>query len=475
MMLALLGCVAAGCGQGQMVETTAQIRQHLLAQDYPGALATLHQSKESGFKEQDRVVYWMNEGMILHLMGQYDTSTKALHKAEDRAKELYTKSVSKAIGAAFTSDATKDYAGEDYENVLINVIKALNFLGAGKTGGALVEARKINQKLKLYDTRYERQNVYNQDAFAHWLMGLLFEMEGSHEDARIAFTKAMMVYRGAFAKNYGIKPPPYVAEDAVRASLLSNARDIADKLRQEFGAGLGQSAAALKKSGEVVLVHLNGEGPTKSDFIVTCWFRMPSNFNKRRGFIKPPRFHCDAEPGDEFVKKVRISIPRKATVIKIAFPQLHTHAPRAQYIEISAAGSRARSSVALPLSRIATKCMADKRHNIWKDAIIRVITKTATSKAAGAVGKAVGKKAGGSGRLLSWAMEKGTSAAFQAAEEADKRAWTTLPSRIDVARLMLSPGTHTIQLRTSDGRGASIPGVVVQAGKRVIIAYRSLP
>ena len=50
---------------------------------------------------------------------------------------------------------------------------------------------------------------------------------------------------------------------------------------------------------------------------------------------------------------------------------------------------------------------------------------------------------------------------MQAMEEADKRAWTTLPSRIDVARVWVKPGTHTIRIKLPNGRPGSIPGVKV--------------
>jgi hypothetical protein len=454
--------VLAACGQTKMVQTTGQVRSYMIQGNYQAALATLQRSKQQGFKEQDRVVYWMNEGMLLHLTGNYQQSVEVLSKAERRSKELYTKSISKNIKAAFTSEAATDYAGEDYENVLVNAVKSLDFLGMGNQEGALVEARKINEKLKLYNTRYkENKNVYNQDAFAHWLMGLLFEMEGSYDDARIAYVHAMEVYQNDFAAHYGMRPPPYVAEDIVRASLLSDAQDIAQQYREKFGANLGTTAEQLKSSGEVVLVHLNGEGPSKSDYVITCWFLSATNWR------------CDGEPGGAFMKKTKITIPSKGTVVKVAFPELHIHDPGNTHLTLSAAGASTNSHVALPISQIAVKTMANKMHRIFKNAIIRIITKTLASKGAGKVAE---KASGGgkSGKLFGWLAEKGTSATMQAFEEADKRAWTTLPSRIEVARLMLPPGNHNLTIRLPRGGGQAIP-VKVEAGKRVVVTYRTIP
>ena len=454
----------AACGQTKMVAATGQIRSYMLEHNYNAALATLRQSKtDKSFKEQDRVVFWMNEGMLLHLTGQYADSNKALESAERRTEELYTKKISKEVKAAFTSDAAKDYAGEDYENVLVNVFKALNYLALGSTESALVEARKINEKLELYNTRYEQKNVYNQDAFAHWLMGMLFEMEKSYDDARIAYAKALEVYKNEFAGNYGSRVPGYLGEDLVRAALLSNDTETADQIKSELGAELGGSAEEMKTKGEIILVHLNGEGPSKSDYFVTCYFRDISYWR------------CDGEPGGEFMKKTTITIPKNGTVIKVAFPELHIREPANPMITMSVAGATAQSEVALPISRIAIKTMADKMGRIFKDAIIRVIAKTLASKGAGAAGKAAGGKDKESGKALGWLAETATSATMQAMEEADKRAWITLPSRIEVARARVAPGTYNIDLKLPRGQAAPIKNVKVEAGKRVFITHYSMP
>jgi len=456
-LCAAVAVLLVGCGQTQMVNTMGQVRSHMLSRNYQAALAVLRQSKEKGFKEQDRVVFWMNEGMLLHLTGQYADSNKVLEQAEARSKELYTKSISKSIKAAFTSDAATDYAGEDYENVLVNVVKALNYLGLNSFENAMVEARKINEKLALYNTKYEGKNVYNQDAFAHWLMGLLFELEKSKDDARIAYTKALEVYKSDFAGHYGTRVPGFAAEDAARLALITNSTEDLNKIRSEFGAQLGASAAALKTGGEIVLFHMNGEGPSKTDYFINCYFESVT------------AWYCDAEPGDEFMKKTTITIG-KGTAIKVAFPQLIIRQPASQSSTITVAGASARTEPAEPISAIALKVMRDKAGRVFKDAIIRVITKTLTTKAAEKTGEQLP-----GGKLTGFLAKTATSAAMQATEEADKRAWITLPSRIDIAKLIVPAGVHTVTVTMASGQAITIPNVKVEAGKRVILTHYTLP
>jgi tetratricopeptide (TPR) repeat protein len=452
-----------GCGQSAMMTASGRMRNQMLHGNYEAALGTLRKSKEVGFKEQDRVAYWMNEGMLLHLVGRYLESNQVLEKAELRAKELYTVSISKTVSAAFTSDAAKDYEGEDYENILVNVVKALNYLALHNLQDALVEAHRINEKLVIYYNRYQQKPVYNQDAFAHWLMGLLFEMERSYDDARIAYVKAMDVYERDFAFQYKMRPPSYLAEDMVRAALLSHSSEDAARYRQRFGHGLGKSFEALHKNGEIVLVHLNGEGPNKGDYTISCYFHSID------------RWGCDAEPGGEFMRKISVTFPKDATVIKIAFPELHTHNPAGR-LAMTVAGVTVQAEKALPINEIAQKALRDKMRRIFRDAVIRAITKTASSKGAGEVGKAIGGgEDKGLGALLGGLFETATSAVMQATEEADKRAWTTLPAEIEVARVIVPPGVHDVELRLSSGKTARIPGVKVEAGKRVVLSHRTMP
>ena len=60
---ALLLCA---CGQTRMVDTMGRVREHMLDGNYPAALATLQKAKETeAFKEQDRVMFWMEEGLLI--------------------------------------------------------------------------------------------------------------------------------------------------------------------------------------------------------------------------------------------------------------------------------------------------------------------------------------------------------------------------------------------------------------------------
>jgi hypothetical protein len=113
--------------------------------------------------------------------------------------------------------------------------------------------------------------------------------------------------------------------------------------------------------------------------------------------------------------------------------------------------------------------LRDKTGKIFKDAIIRVITKTLAVKAGEAVGNKINPAVG-------FLAKMGGQIGSQATEEADKRAWITLPSRIEVARVVVPPGVYDVNL--SLPQGGMLPpirGVKVEAGRRVVLTQLTIP
>lgn len=106
------------------------------------------------FKEKDIVLYYLNQGMLHHYAGNYDSSNKYLTLAERKMEDLFTKSVSR-IGASFLlNDNVLDYSGEDYEDIYLNIFKALNYIHLGKKDNAFVEINRVQNKLRRLTDKY---------------------------------------------------------------------------------------------------------------------------------------------------------------------------------------------------------------------------------------------------------------------------------------------------------------------------------
>jgi hypothetical protein len=184
---------------------------------YGAALTALEKGQSSGasiYPSKNIIMYYLDKGMLEHYAGRYRESAEDLEEAERLIYEAYTKSVTQDIASYVANDNTKDYPGEDYEDIYINVFSALNYYHQNNIQGAMVEVRKLTEKLEYLSTKYaadlakvreygqennaeipagEPVNISNS-ALARYLSALFYRGSNRMDDARIDFVQLWNVY-----------------------------------------------------------------------------------------------------------------------------------------------------------------------------------------------------------------------------------------------------------------------------------------
>lgn len=215
----LLGCTS--------IRTRDAYKESLLTnvenRNFPGAIQLIENTKEKSFSDKDRVLYHLYRGVLLHYSKEFNDSNFHLTLAEEAIEELYTKSISRATASMLLNDNTFAYAGEDYEDIYINIFKALNYINMKQKDSAFVEIRKVNIKLNVLEDKYKKyakemnksdetkiplevkSSQFNNSALARYLSMLLYRADNQYDDARIdkryleeAFTLQSHIYN--FAK-----------------------------------------------------------------------------------------------------------------------------------------------------------------------------------------------------------------------------------------------------------------------------------
>ncbi len=427
----------AACSNAGLVAHYQTLRPAMVRGDWPTASAQMEKAKENPYGEKDRVMYWLNLGTALHYAQAYDQSQANLVKAEEAMQDLWTKSISAEASKLFVNETAQSYPGEDFEQILVYLYTALNQAQAGKLQDALVEARRADEKLKkmlvVFDKEGGLGTVYKQDAFMLWMIGLLYELEGSYNDAFITYRAAQQAYDKEYRGSFGAPAPSFLAEDLLRtATLAGMAQDAADA---RAAGALGDTAAMLKTHGELIVVHGNGEAPSKRELFFDG--RMPDGY-----------------------------------VMRIAIPQFVYTAPRTAYADVSVDGVSARTELAEPVAPIVLKNFELRLPGIKARALARAITKYATTQVAKAAGGGDKSTAGAILGLIG-------NIAAAVTEAADLRSWCMLPSEFRVARLWLPPGTHAVQVEYRDASGRSVGApqtinVELSAGQRRLVSVRSV-
>ncbi len=431
---------------------------------YPEAAGLIESEKMTSYGEKNALLYYLDLGYLQHLSGQYDASNESFERAKKISDDYFTKSVTTELSTFLVSDNTRPYYGEDFERALINIFSALNYAFLGKDNDALVEARQVDQFLTKLQTDTGSKNIYKEDAFARYLMGMLQENMGELNDAYISYYQALKAYKDGF-KYFNCAPPTELVADALRlAAKLGMNDDIAD-IKKNFTVFPYTIPAG---SGELVLLSYTGYSPEKVDFFIDMAFgKAWANV----ALMKPK--------GEDAQKTAMAAGLAKSVIaddmIRIAFPKYddipyEAVSVEAQVVDLN--GLPVSGQLADDIGSIAKTNLDDHINRVRIKAIARAAVKHILAKQ---VSDMVEKNYG---KFAASLAKKGLSAVATGTETSDKRSWRSLPDKIMTVRIPLPAGTHTIKV-TFRNRSGSVVGeqllenVKIVAKKKTFAEVRS--
>jgi len=181
------------------------------------------QRRRPVFSERNSILLYLNRGLLEHYAGNYEASSLSLQTAERLIEEAYTKSISQSFLSYIINDNTKEYPGEDFEDIYLNVFNALNYYNIGDLEGALVEIRKLTTssgKLAMLARRHEYNDPntgaslnemtqretgvsqlpetksvnFSNSALARYLSFLFYQGMGNTDAARIEYNQIFQAF-----------------------------------------------------------------------------------------------------------------------------------------------------------------------------------------------------------------------------------------------------------------------------------------
>nr|MDK2850315.1 uncharacterized protein [Candidatus Cloacimonadota bacterium] len=223
LLFGICGIILASCAANIRSEhTIATLDQALYQKDIDAALTIV--DKPKAYKDKEKLLYYLDAGMLHHYKGNWEKSNELLQMAEDTIEELYTKSLSRAASSVLLNDNSLEYSGEDYEDVYINVFKALNYLNLGDIEAALVEVRRVDYKLSYLEQKHARiakemnnnEDVqveiksgkfrFHSSALARYLSMALYAATGQYDNARIDYENVLFAFQSQ-PEIYPFQPP----------------------------------------------------------------------------------------------------------------------------------------------------------------------------------------------------------------------------------------------------------------------------
>ena len=202
------------------------VDQMVVQENFSGSADVLEEKSKSIYRGKDKVLYFLDKGMLTHYAGSYEESSALLQEGERAIEANFAVSITQEIGTFILNDRTREYDGEDYEDLYLNVFNALNYYHRGDMEGALVEIRRMNNKLRDLSVKYgvlmtgmqkmameknteippnpEAPVNFNNSALARYLGMLFYRGSGMIDSARIdqqqlriAMADAPAIYRNS--------------------------------------------------------------------------------------------------------------------------------------------------------------------------------------------------------------------------------------------------------------------------------------
>lgn len=418
-----------GCA-GSYHDTMYSVHQAVQAGDYERADALLSKKKDFA-EDKDRLLYFLDKGLIAHLTGAYRESNWFFEQASQRIEELDAISVTETAARWIVSDLSQSYGGEDFERVLVHYYMALNYLMLGEFEEALVECRRLNTLLTLFNDRYEHQNLYKTDAFMLYLSGLIYEALGEVNDAFIDYRNAYTTYAEDYWPNYGTAVPPQLLEHLVRTASHLGFSDAVETYVGKMDPSWTRQPDS-RDAARLVVIWENGFIPYKDQRIYREYLQLGDD--------------------DDDGCYVKFAFP-----VFVARPLAYTRAT------VTVGGKTASLERVEDVAQIAIKNLEDRRVRMVAQALTRNILKCTAETQLKEKNEALG-----------WLFAILT----EVTEQADTRSWLLLPDHIQMTHVLVSPGQYDVDLSFLNPWGQAIGGhtyerVTFKAGQTTFLIHRT--
>ena len=366
----------------------------LAAQKYDAALSDLKSDSSS----KDRVLYYLNKGMILRMKRDFTASNVAFELAKKDIDSLYATSVSESVLSVTVNDTTVSYSGADYERILLHSYMSLNYLELGQPDSARVESLQIDEALRSYKEKHP-DTKFSDDAFALYRTGMIYEDMGEYSDAMISYRSAYTAYK----HTPGGVIPLELQNDLLRMSQQQGLTNELQQYETEFNA----APSFHSEQGELIFILSNGLVSMKHE----------------RSMIVPAL-------NGTFV---RISLP---------FYRETLNGNNVASARIIVDNQQSTTELVGNIDSVARKNLDEHMPAIIARSAARAVVK---SEAVSAVERNAMNN-GGNNSSFDMLGALALQVAAVATEQADTRSWLTLPSNIQMARLHLPAGKHTVTI-----------------------------
>jgi len=357
---------------------------------------------------RDKLLYLMELGNLMRLIGDFPGAENLLLQADRLSDQQRGIELGQEVEAFLSSDLALEFRGADYEKVFINYCLAVSYASQNNMEDALVECRRVNDKLRVLNQNYEEnRNRYSDDAFIRYFMGILYENTGDLNNALIAYRNSASVYDSSYAADYGLPAPRRVRSDILRLSSTLGMQSIYQGYALQWPGVSWENDGPDQNHGEVVVILEAG--------------MIPARVEKSYTFVLNDR------------------------VYRVSLPAIAARRRESWSVTLSSGNTQVSGFLAEDLTGIARKNLEDHAGRDIARAVARLAVKAGAAEAGEQLVEELTEENSGISQVTGLLL----SIVGAVTERADLRAWLTLPSQIFIARLRLPEGEHPIRVEVN--------------------------
>lgn len=409
LLASLLLFVQAGCAT--YTDRIQIASQAAYAGDYAAGVAALNDALGVSADDElpgrwgtEGALAALERGSLLQAMTKYDPSARNLSAAEQEL-ELLDLSLDPigALGSYIYSDAAKTYKAPPSERLALNAVNLLNYLAKGDLENAAVEARRFQVMRDYLDS--EDISEHGVGVFGSYLAGFVFDRRGEGD-------RSLRYYEEALAAG----SLESLERPAARLAKYNPYRG--PRLRKLLAQAPAAPPAPSSPSEILVVLSLGRVSHKIPE-------RMP--IGAAIG-IAGALFTDDADWLARGVAKV------------VVYPELVSTPSLLGQPAVQIDGADVGIEPLIDLDAAVRREYEEMKPQIIAAALTRLASRAAVAEGVRAAGN---QESDALGAVLGVLVE----GALVALDRPDTRSWTMMPAEILVARVPVSPGAHSVDVR----------------------------
>jgi hypothetical protein len=358
--------------------------------------------------------YLLNTGLLKSITGDFEGAIRDLQNAKDILNRLQAISVSENLAAATINETLRSYDGSASERVLLHVLLSIDYLMLNDLDAARVE---VLQADVVMNELARADKPVGQLASAHYIAGLVYELGGEFDDAKISYRKAANLIA---LRNMSL-PGPLQNRQLSPGSRLA-VDEAVDEVVYQYGGLVSLPADSPDPNqAEVIVIYWDGVVTSKREISTSVW------------------------------------VPELKQIVSLALP----YYPPSDYIEqpfiLSISGQQHRTETIEDIEMLLREDLDYESAAIYAAALARMVAKHKLQASADDQNSSVAMFAGIFAMLT---------------ELADTRSWNMLPSTIQIARFSLLAGEYSLSYPVNPGSWPASTAeskLAVSSGEKVVL------